>query len=108
MPIFIKIKFMGKVTGLGGVFIKAKDAKKLAAWYQDVLGVNFENQVYASLPLTGKGYNVLSFFKEDSDYFAPSTKEIMLNLRVEGLMELVEELRNKGVTIAGDPLDEEY
>ena len=29
----------GHVTGIGGVFFKAKDPKALAAWYRDVLGL---------------------------------------------------------------------
>ena len=27
------------ITGIGGVFIKAKDPRALAAWYRDVLGL---------------------------------------------------------------------
>jgi hypothetical protein len=30
---------MERVTGIGGVFIKARDPKKLAAWYQEHLGI---------------------------------------------------------------------
>jgi predicted enzyme related to lactoylglutathione lyase len=106
--------FMGKITGLGGPFIKAKDPKALAAWYQEKLGINFNGQVYAELPFTdtdGKitaGNNLLSFFKSDSNYFAPSTSPIMINLRVEGLFDFLEELKSKGVESVGDPMDEEY
>jgi predicted enzyme related to lactoylglutathione lyase len=32
----------------------------------------------------------------------------MLNLRVHDLFALLDELKNKNVTIVGDPLDEEY
>ena len=32
---------MERVTGIGGVFIKARDPKALAAWYQEYLGINF-------------------------------------------------------------------
>jgi predicted enzyme related to lactoylglutathione lyase len=105
---------MKKITGLGGVFIKAKDPKALAVWYQDAFGLNFNNNSYIDLPFTdeeGKispGYNVLSFFKADSNYFAPSDKQVMLNLRVHDLFALLDELKNKNVTIVGDPLDEEY
>jgi predicted enzyme related to lactoylglutathione lyase len=105
---------MGKITGLGGVFIKANDPKALAEWYQQKLGINFNGQVYTDLPFTdgeGKvlpGYNVLSFFKVDTDYFDPSEKQTMLNLRVEGLFELLDKLKAAGVTIVGEPMDEEY
>jgi predicted enzyme related to lactoylglutathione lyase len=105
---------MKKITGLGGVFIKAKDPKSLAAWYQEVLGIGFNNSSYVDLPFSdeqGKitsGYNVLSFFQSDSNYFAPSEKQVMINLRVHDLFPLLEELKSKNVTIVGDPVDEEY
>ncbi|MBC7946555.1 MAG: VOC family protein [Chitinophagaceae bacterium] len=105
---------MKRISGLGGVFIKAKDPQKLAAWYQQHLGLGFNNNVYIDLPFAdaeGKatsGYNVLSFFKEDSIYFAPSEKQVMLNLRVDDLFGLLEILKSEGVEIVGDPMDEEY
>jgi predicted enzyme related to lactoylglutathione lyase len=105
---------MAGITGLGGVFIKANDPKALADWYQQHLGINFNGNVYTDFGFLGAdgkptpGYNVLSFFKSDSPYFSPSDKGAMLNLRVEGLMELLQKLKAEGVTIVGDPLDEEY
>ena len=37
---------MEKVTGIGGVFLKAKDVTSLAAWYQKQLGIEFGNNIY--------------------------------------------------------------
>jgi predicted enzyme related to lactoylglutathione lyase len=105
---------MKKITGLGGVFIKASDPVALASWYQEHLGIGFHNNSYVDLPFTddsGKptaGTNVLSFFKSDSAYFNPSEKQVMINLRVSDLHSLLDELRKEGVTIVGDPLNEEY
>ena len=105
---------MGKVTGLGGLFLKANDPKALAAWYQDKLGIDFKGNVYTDFQFRDEagqvspGYNVLSFFKNDSEYYAPSTKQAMLNLRVEGLRDLLETLKQKGVEPVGDMIDEEY
>jgi predicted enzyme related to lactoylglutathione lyase len=105
---------MKRVTGLGGVFIKATDPKAMAAWYQQHLGIDFHGGVYADFPFTdeaGKlspGSNVLSFFKSDSKYFDPSEKQVMINLRVDDLFALLEQLKAEGVTIVGDPMDEEY
>jgi predicted enzyme related to lactoylglutathione lyase len=105
---------MAGITGLGGVFIKANDPKALADWYQQYLGINFNGNVYTDFSFTGPdgkvtpGSNVLSFFKADSPYFAPSEKPAMLNLRVNDLMEFLKQLKSKGVTVVGDPLDEEY
>ncbi len=105
---------MGKITGLGGVFIKAADPQMLADWYQQHLGIDFNGNTYVDFPFGDKegtltpGYNVLSFFKEDNAYFHPSTKSVMLNLRVSDLMGLLARLKNEGVEIVGDPIDEEY
>ena len=105
---------MGRITGLGGVFIKVSDPKKMAAWYQEHLGISFNGNSYVDFPFTDSqgtltpGSNVLSFFKEDSDYFEPSKKQVMLNLRVDDLFGLLKELKEKGVEPVGDPMDEDY
>ena len=105
---------MGKITGLGGVFIKASDPQRLAEWYERHLGIDFNGNTYVDFPFADKqgkltaGSNVLSFFKEDSPYFYPSTKPAMLNLRVSDLNGLLERLKMEGVEIAGEPMDEEY
>ena len=39
---------MQRVTGIGGVFIKAKDAKVLAAWYDKHLGFSFGENLYVN------------------------------------------------------------
>ena len=105
---------MQRVIGLGGPFIKAKDPKVLVAWYEKHLGISFNGTVYTDWPFVNAdgskkmGNNVLSFFKEDSDYFAPSDKQVMLNLIVKDLFALLAVLKEEGVTIVGDPMDEEY
>ena len=110
----VETKNMGKVTGLGGLFLKANDPKALAAWYQDKLGIDFNGSVYTAFQFKDDagevtpGYNVLSFFKNDSDYYAPSTKPAMLNLRVEDLPGLLKTLKDKGVDAVGEMIDGEY
>ena len=106
---------MQRVIGLGGPFIKADDPKSLAAWYEKHLGISFKGQTYtdwsfqeADGEVKKTGFNVLSFFKKDSNYFAPSQKQVMLNLIVADLFALLPVLKEEGVTIAGDPIDEEY
>ncbi len=105
---------MERVIGLGGPFIKAKDPKALAGWYEKHLGLSFNGTVYTSWPFSNEegtakaGNNVLSFFKEDSDYFAPSVKPTMINFIVKDLFALLDVLRSEGVTIVGEPMDEEY
>jgi predicted enzyme related to lactoylglutathione lyase len=94
-----------KVTGLGGVFIKAKNPKELCEWYDKHLGINFGKNTYSLFQWREHedkeqtGSTTFSFFKEESDYFAPSTKQAMLNFRVGNLEETLNELRQAGVHV---------
>src|SRR5262245_26974607 len=105
---------MKRVTGIGGIFLKAKDPKALAAWYQQHLGIEFNGQSYFPFQWINPhhpiapGTTVFSFFKTDSDYFAPSTKELMINFRVENLRGLLDALQQEGVQIAGDMQEYDY
>lgn len=105
---------MERVIGLGGPFIKAKDAKALAAWYSKHLGIDFKGGLYTVWPFNNgdgserPGYNVFSFFKEDSDYFKPGQGQVMINFIVKDLFGLLSVLKEEGVEVVGEPMDEEY
>ena len=101
---------MERVIGLGGPFIKAKDPKALAAWYEKHLGVPFNGGTYVTWQFgdSKDGFNIMSFTKQESDYFKPSEKEVMINFIVKDLHALIGQLKEEGVTIAGDPQDSEY
>jgi predicted enzyme related to lactoylglutathione lyase len=105
---------MERVIGLGGPFIKADDPKGLAAWYEKHLGISFKGTTYTDWQfVTGDGskkpgYNVLSFFNKESDYFASGKNQVMINFIVKDLLALINILREEGVTIIGDPVDEEF
>jgi predicted enzyme related to lactoylglutathione lyase len=100
---------MAKITGIGGVFIKAKtDSKQLAAWYQQHLGLNVEDFGGAILRWTDdhaedKGLTVWSTASPDSTWFAPSQSSFMINYRVDNLDELLAQLRAAGVEIVKGP-----
>ena len=99
---------MAKVTGLGGIFYKVADTAATQKWYQENLGVGGEWG--AMFPFKGddpEGYALLSPFKAETDYFAPSTKKFMINLRVDDLDGMIADLEAKGVAILGRQ-DEEY
>lgn len=95
---------MKKVTGIGGVFFKCKDPQKMKEWYKTHLGLD-TNEYGASFEWrqeedpSKKGYTQWSPFSETTKYFQPSTKEFMINYRVENLEALVEQLTIEGVTI---------
>ena len=93
-----------KVTGIGGIFFKCKDPEKLKEWYRTNLGLN-TNEYGASFEWrqsddsSKAGLTQWTPFAETTKYFEPSTKDFMINYRVENLEALVAELRQNGVTI---------
>ena len=95
---------MKKVTGIGGIFFKCKDPNKMKEWYKTHLGLDttdygatFEWREDADP--TKKGSTTWSPFTEKTKYFEPSTKDFMINYRVEDIESLVDELKKDGVTV---------
>jgi catechol 2,3-dioxygenase-like lactoylglutathione lyase family enzyme len=101
---------MKRVTGIGGVFFKASDPQKLAAWYERHLGIEFGGKVYTDFQFQEKekGWTAFSFFDAGTKYFEPSEKEFMINLRVEDLDRLLTLLRAEGVHVFDETEDGEY
>jgi len=95
---------MKRVTGIGGIFFKCKDPAKVREWYKTHLGLHTDTygsvfEWYQGADSTKKGFTQWSPFKETTRYFEPSTKDFMINYRVENLEALVEQLKIEGVTI---------
>jgi len=104
---------MKKVTGIGGIFFKCDDPKKMSAWYAKNLGLPVEDYgtmfKWRSADEPAKdGYTVWSPFAKDTKYFEPSKKDFMINYRVENIEELVEQLKSDGVTIIDEITAYEY
>lgn len=104
---------MKRVTGIGGVFFKAKDPKALGAWYKAHLGINVEEWGGAVLRWSddntdGSGTTTWNPFKADTDYFAPSTSSFMINYRVDDLDALLELLREEGCKVDEKVEDSEF
>jgi len=104
---------MKKVTGIGGIFFKCKDPKAVNEWYKTHLGLNttpygtsFEWRDIDDS--TKKGVTQWSTFAEKTKYFEPSTKDFMINYRVENLEALAEQLKTEGVTIVDKIEDTDY
>ncbi len=102
---------MAKVIGLGGLFFKSADSDAMRDWYGNVLGLAFEpwgGLVF--LPETAAAHpgaaTIVSPFKADSDYFAPSDKEFMFNLMVDDLDGMLKRCADHGVTPVSELLDE--
>jgi predicted enzyme related to lactoylglutathione lyase len=95
---------MKKVTGIGGIFFKCKDTKKMTEWYKTHLGLE-TNEYGATFAWREEsdpektGATQWSPFAETTKYFEPSTKDFMINYRVADLEALVAALQQEGVTI---------
>lgn len=93
-----------KVTGIGGIFFFSEDPGKTREWYSENLGLEV-NQWGSSFEFRNANrpdeinYLQWSPFKQGSEYFAPSSKEFMINYRVQNLEGLILKLKNNGVTI---------
>ena len=85
---------MARVTGIGGLFFRAHDPAALTAWYETHLLPG----VAAFDWRQDAGQTVFSPFRMDSDYF-PADRQYMLNLRVEGLSDLIATLRAAGIEV---------
>ena len=103
---------MTRVTGIGGIFFKARDPEHLRAWYQKHLGLVFDNygSVVFGCPETDEerksAQTVWSLFPEDTKYFQPSSAPFMINYRVENLDALLSQLKDDGVEV--DERREDY
>lgn len=102
---------MKRVIGLGGIFFKARDPQKLAAWYKEHLGLEvedwggamFREGAGADLKPSRQSQTLWSPFEDTTDYFQPSEKPFMINYRVHDLDALLAQLRSEGVEIDPKP-----
>jgi len=113
---------MAKVTGIGGVFFRARDPKSLVAWYAKHLGVvpndyggmTFEwtRGIQPDESPESTGSTAWSVFPEDTKYFGPGNdrgpQQAMINYRVDDLDALLTHLAAEGVTIDPHREDADY
>jgi len=85
---------MERVTGIGGLFFRAKDPIALAQWYKDALGIDLVPADYSQKPWSQEaGQTAFAPFASDTDYFGNIEKQWMINFRVCDLDAMVEQLR---------------
>lgn len=92
----------GHITGVGGIFFKAKDPKALAAWYRDVLGMPVEVWGGAALRYDAPKHPpalAWNVFPATTNYFAPSSSGLMIDYAVDDMDALIARLRSKDVKI---------
>ena len=105
---------MKRVTGIGGIFFKAKNAPAMHAWYKRHLGIDVQSWGGASFDAVdddGKptgGTTAWSINAETSKQFAPSDASFMVNYRVHDLHALVAALKEEGCNVLDKVDDSEY
>lgn len=106
---------MKRVTGLGGLFFKAKDPSAMYAWYEKHLGVKNEPHGGGAMfhwrdadDPEKAGVTVWSIFPSSTKYLGAEQQTFMTNFRVENLAELLKALREEGVTIDPKVDESEY
>jgi predicted enzyme related to lactoylglutathione lyase len=105
---------MKRVTGIGGIFFKAKDPVTLRAWYKTHLGIDVQDWGGAAFRWTdetGKpttGTTIWTVSAADGDYYGPSKSTFMINYRVADLGGLLQALRSEGCNVLEKTDDSEY
>jgi len=105
-------KHRARVTGLGGIFFKAKDPKAMVEWYRRHLGIRIEDTVALFAWRGGEdgkveGHTVWSIFPADTKYFGDGAP-FMINYRVKDLDRLLAALRAEGVDVDRDIEESKY
>jgi catechol 2,3-dioxygenase-like lactoylglutathione lyase family enzyme len=101
-----------RVTGIGGIFFKAKDPKAMYEWYAKHLGLNYQPEMqfvdfeWKDCQTGEEAHTYWSLFKNDTKYLDPSTSSFMINYRVADLDTAVCALESEGITILGRQADE--
>ena len=92
------------VTGIGGVFFRAKNPAALAGWYRKHLGIVVKDGA-ADFVWRERGNpkqlgrTVWSIFPKDTDYFGPGKPAFMVNYRVANLDRLLKQLRGARIKV---------
>ena len=94
---------MEKVTGIGGLFFRARDPEALARWYRDHLGVTLTPTSYDESPWwQDAGPTVFAPFPADTDYFGQAHQAWMVNFRVRDLGAMIAQLERAGISVIRD------
>ena len=105
---------MKRVTGIGGIFFRAKDAEGLREWYRKHLGIAVEDwggtvfRWQSPENPSGAGTTTWSIFESDTKYFGPAAPSFMVNYRVADLRALLDALRAEGCAVEDKVEESEF
>lgn len=103
---------MKRVTGIGGVFLRADDPESLREWYKNHLGIDV--QEWGGAVFTAKGdenkseVGSTTWSIGDGAYFKPGKASFMINYRVADLMDLLDVLKAEGCEVMDETEVSEY
>ncbi len=91
---------MEKVTGIGGMFFRARDPEALSRWYNEHLGVAPTPTEKGQSPWVQEaGATAFAPFPADTDYFGSPAQAWMINFRVRDLDAMAAQLRAAGIAV---------
>ena len=96
-----------KIKGFGGVFWRSKDVGALKKWYKETLRISMEDWNGTIIKPDTDNETILSFFKEDNDYF-PKEQSVMLKFKVANIEAWMEQFNKVAVPLLKDPETSEY
>ncbi len=106
---------MAEVKGIGGVFLYSNQARELADWYSEILGIEFDPHpdggdrffkvFFTKDPETGvMRENPVFAINQADEPIRSGGPAYMLNLRVNDLDAFIRSLNEKGVVVEPDIL----
>jgi catechol 2,3-dioxygenase-like lactoylglutathione lyase family enzyme len=108
----VKMEQRGRILGIGGIFFKSADRNQMREWYSKHLGLADKGQG-AMLPWREhddpqkEHVTVWTVFPTSTDYI-PATQPFMVNYIVDDLDALLDRLKQEGVKIDANRMNESY
>ena len=103
------------VAHIGGIFLHCKNPEKVAEWYKENLGIDYEyykeynarfySFFYRDEKTNQKAYLVFSYMKSEKEI--PKNRSFTLNLRVKNMDETIFHLKENGINIKGPEIHPE-
>jgi len=94
---------MAEILGLGGVSIRCIDADAYRRWWLNYMEVDITAWGTMEWPHLddGPSRTVLGIYDNNTDYFEPSEQRVMINLRTDNVVAMLEQAEEGGAQILG-------
>ena len=104
----------GRVLGVGGVFFKSPDPRKLGKWYAQHLGIAVESwgstqgTSFSPARMPAQAFTVWSVFAANTEYFGDSGQDHMINLVVDDLDAALANVAAGGAQVLPDREEQDF